>query len=144
MPENPPQGYPRLTPYILYEDAGAAIAWLSRTFGFVERTEETLRNPEGKIFHSAMSVEGDSLILLGTPPNYESPHRHGRVYSQFYIYVDDVDAHYAFVKGAGARILGEPEDTHYGDRRYHVEDLEGHQWWFATHIRDVPPGGGNP
>jgi uncharacterized glyoxalase superfamily protein PhnB len=25
----------------------------------------------------------------------------------------------------------------YGDRRYAAEDLEGHHWYFATHLKDV-------
>ena len=33
----------------------------------------------------------------------------------------------------------QPEDKHYGDRMYAADDLEGHRWYFATHVRDVPP-----
>ena len=53
-------------------------------------------------------------------------------------YVDDVDAHYEQAKAAGAQIVAEPEDKYYGDRMYSAADPEGHQWFFATHIRDVP------
>ncbi len=42
-------------------------------------------------------------------------------------YVDDVDAHYAQAKAAGARVLSEPEDQFYGDRTYRAEDPEGLQ-----------------
>jgi uncharacterized glyoxalase superfamily protein PhnB len=31
---NPPPGYPRVSPYLLYEDAEVAIDYLQRTFGF--------------------------------------------------------------------------------------------------------------
>ena len=44
----------------------------------------------------------------------------------------DVDAHYARVKAAGARIEREPTDQPYGLREYGVRDLEGHRWWFST------------
>ena len=57
-----------------------------------------------------------------------------------HVYVDDVDAHFERAKGSGATILSEPEDTPYGDRNYRVEDLEGHRWMFAQHVRDVAPG----
>ena len=53
------------------------------------------------------------------------------------MYVDDVDAHYARAKRAGATILEEPTDQFYGDRRYRAADPEGHHWCFATHVRDV-------
>ena len=43
------------------------------------------------------------------------------------VYVDDVQAHFERAKAAGARILSEPEE---GPRRYRVEDLEGHRWYF--------------
>ena len=56
-----------------------------------------------------------------------------------YVYVDDVDKHFATAKAAGAGILGEPSDQFYGDRTYGAEDPEGHQWSFAQHVRDVAP-----
>jgi uncharacterized glyoxalase superfamily protein PhnB len=61
------------------------------------------------------------------------------VHGQVYVYVDDVDAHFARAKAAGASILEEPTDQFYGDRRYIARDLEGHEWTFATHVRDVQP-----
>jgi PhnB protein len=30
-----------------------------------------------------------------------------------------------------------PQDQFHGDRSYACEDPEGHQWWFATHVREV-------
>ena len=48
------------------------------------------------------------------------------------------DARYGNRNGAGATIVDEPADQFYGDRRYAVEDLEGHRWNFATRVRDVP------
>ena len=50
-----------------------------------------------------------------------------------------MDAHFAQARDAGASILEEPADQFYGDRRYGVEDIEGHHWYFATHVRDVSP-----
>jgi uncharacterized glyoxalase superfamily protein PhnB len=28
----------------------------------------------------------------------------------------------------------------WGDRRYEALDVEGHRWYFAEHVRDVPAG----
>lgn len=50
-----------------------------------------------------------------------------------------VDAHFRHARDAGAKILHEPQDRFYGDRRYGAEDPEGHQWYFAQHVRDVAP-----
>jgi uncharacterized glyoxalase superfamily protein PhnB len=46
------------------------------------------------------------------------------------VYIDDVDTHFARAKRGGAKILTEPE-TNNGERKYRVEDLEGHRWMFA-------------
>jgi uncharacterized glyoxalase superfamily protein PhnB len=54
-----------------------------------------------------------------------------------HVYVEDDDEHFEQVKAAGATIISEPRDEPYGDRRYDAEDLEGHRWSFAQHVRDV-------
>ena len=63
----------------------------------------------------------------------------GQVTQHLYVYVDGVDAHFERAKKAGAKIVEEPKDQFYGDRRYGAEDLEGHCWFFAEHVRDVSP-----
>jgi uncharacterized glyoxalase superfamily protein PhnB len=50
-----------------------------------------------------------------------------------------VDHHFAHAQSVGATILEPPEDQFYGDRRYGAEDPEGHQWYFAQHVRDIEP-----
>ncbi len=42
------------------------------------------------------------------------------------IFVDDVDAHFAQAKAAGAEMVEELHETMYGERQYGVLDLEGH------------------
>ena len=137
MAQNPPENMPRITPYVYYEDVAAALDWLAKAFGFQERMR--LPGPEGTVTHAEMGL-ADGVIMLGHPgPDYQSPKRSGHMSQNVYVYVDDVDKHFEQAKGAGATILAEPEDQFYGDRRYSVEDPEGHHWYFATHVRDVPP-----
>jgi PhnB protein len=137
MPANPPENMPRITPYLLYEDVGASLDWLSRTFGLSERMR--MPGPDGKIMHAEMEY-ADGVVMMGNPgPDYQSPASIGHVTQQLYIYVDDVDKHFQHARDAGATIIAEPEDQFYGDRRYGVEDLEGHHWYFAQHVRDVDP-----
>jgi PhnB protein len=90
--------------------------------------------------------------MLGNPsPHYESPTTHRErceaaarwsetpfIVDGVHAYVDDVDAHFERARAEGARILSEVEDTPFGDRHYRAEDLEGHRWMFAEHVRDVP------
>jgi uncharacterized glyoxalase superfamily protein PhnB len=78
--------------------------------------------------------------MMGCPgPEYRNPKRLGGSTSNLYVYVADVDKHFRHAKESNARILEEPADQFYGDRRYGAEDPEGHVWYFATHVRDVPP-----
>ena len=58
------------------------------------------------------------------------------VSSMLYIYIDDVDQHFARAKAAGAKIVLPLDDRPWGDRNYQAEDPEGHQWTFAQRVRD--------
>jgi PhnB protein len=137
MADPKPERYPRVTPYLLYKDVGAALEWLSRVFGFTERLRH---EDDGVINHAEMTIADDGVLMLGYPgPQYRSPSEVGQATALVHVLVDDVDAHFAAARAAGARILREPADQDYGDRRYDVEDLEGHMWSFAQPVRDVDP-----
>jgi uncharacterized glyoxalase superfamily protein PhnB len=119
-----------VTPYLLYEDAGAALEWLSNAFEFTET--ERIENPDGTVGHAEMDVGDGSTIFLGSPgEGYQNPRSAGRT-ALVYVYVEDVDEHYAQAKEAGAEIVEEPAEQPYGDRRYAAEDPEGHLWYFAA------------
>lgn len=150
MANAPPQSLPRIIPMIAYEDVAGALDWLAAAFRFRERMR--FEEPGGRITHAEMEM-GDGVIMLASPtPDYQSPKRHREVCEParswstvpyvidgLLVYVDDVDKHFEQAKEAGATILSEPQDQTYGDRNYRAEDLEGHRWMFATHIRDVAP-----
>jgi PhnB protein len=121
---------PRVTPYLLYEDLEGAIQWLTKAFGMQER----LRHgpPGGKPSHAEMSVGDDGIILMGCPgPQYRNPKHLGGVTQNLYVRVDNVDALFQSAVEAGARVVEQPADQPYGDRRCGVEDPEGHLWYFA-------------
>jgi uncharacterized glyoxalase superfamily protein PhnB len=118
-----------ITPYLLYQDAGAAVDWLLQAFGL--RPDEVLKGPDGRVNHAAMTF-GKALLMLGSPgPDFEGPRAIGHWTANLYVDVDDVEAHYRRAVKAGATIIEEPRDTPYGARRYGAEDLEGHRWYFA-------------
>lgn len=144
---DPTNQLPTVVPMLTYEDAEAAIEWLERAFGFVERREERYTGEDGSVGHAELQY-GDGLITLAGPlPHYESPIHHAEtceaarrwqevpwVIDGVMVHVDDVDAHYAQAKAAGARLLSGIEDNPYG-RLYRAADLEGHRWMFIQ-----PPG----
>jgi len=128
---------PRIRPHLIYDDPGAAIEWLTRVFGFRERTAMRHITSDGRIQRTQMEVV-DSLITLGLPSVHGGSPRNG-VSSMLYVYLDDVDGHYRRAVASGANIVLALEDRPWGDRNYQVADLEGHQWTFAQRLRDVDP-----
>jgi uncharacterized glyoxalase superfamily protein PhnB len=120
-----------ITPYLLYEDAAAALKFLSRAFGF---TESMRIDANGRVQHAEMEL-GDGRVMLGQPAEgYRNPKHLGTATALIYAYVEDVDAHCAQAREAGAEIAEEPADQEYGDRRYHARDPEGHDWYFAQRM----------
>jgi uncharacterized glyoxalase superfamily protein PhnB len=141
----PPPGWPRISTSIFYEDP-AMLDWLVRAFGFEVRLK--VEGEGGGIVHSELTF-GDGLIMVGAlgkaaaPPGakWRSPKAVGGANTQsLCIYVDDVEAHYAQAKAAGAKIVRELKTSDYGaehwaDQGYMAEDPEGHLWYFARRVR---------
>jgi PhnB protein len=127
-----------ITPYLMYEDAAAAMDFLSGAFGF----KEVLRShaPEdGRVWHAEMELEG-ARIYLGQPGgDFRSPKHAGGATVAVHVYVEDVDAHFERAVAAGTEIRAVLEDRDYGDRRYHAVDPEGHVWMFAKHVAEGSP-----
>ena len=124
-------------PYLLYKDVGKALDWLGRAFSFLEIGDRFEK--DGIIQHAAVVTrDGGDVIMMGCPgPKYKNPQKLGTATQLLYIYVDDVDKHFAHAKKAKPKVVNKLEDTFYGDRRYGVEDPEGHQWFFAQQVRKV-------
>jgi len=133
-----------IVPFIAYEDAAAAIDWLTRAFGFRENRDARHMDAD-TVTHAELDVGDGSVIYLATPsPEYESPKRHREtcaaaakwldnpwIVDGHLVHVDDVDAHFERARTAGAHILREPEDVEAaGSRLYSAEDVEGHRWMF--------------
>ena len=143
-----PKGWPRLTPALFYDDAATAIDWLCRAFGFDVRLK--IEGDHGRIEHSELAY-GDGLIMVGQAG--VNPRRPGLTFptsprsvagantQSLMLYVDDVEAHCARARAAGATIFAEPEvhdygPDHWSDRSYGAVDPEGHHWWFTQRLRN--------
>jgi uncharacterized glyoxalase superfamily protein PhnB len=149
--KNPPEGWPRISSAVFYDDAGRAIDWLCKAFGFEVRLR--IEGEGGRIEHSELTF-GEGLIMVGSsgartdrPGGLpcKSPRALGGANTQaLCVCVDDVDEHCERARAAGARIAEEPATHDYGeeywsDRTYRAEDLEGHQWWFLQRLREPKP-----
>ena len=71
MVSNPPEGAPRIAPYLLYEDAGAGGDFLVNAFGFKEHFR--LAGPDGKVMHAEYGIHGE-VVMIGCPGvDYTNP-----------------------------------------------------------------------
>lgn len=140
MVQNPPANMPRITPNVFYDDVGEALEWLAKAFGFETRMK--IPGPQGEIVHAEMTVL-DSVVMMSPAapqPDWKTPASlGGAVTTSLYVYVDDVDAHCAAARAAGAEIVEELEDMFWGDRTYVAKDLAGHRWSFAQAVKQVSP-----
>ena len=119
-----------ITPYLLYEDAEAAIGWLKKAFGTRTRGKP-MKDDAGVVRHAELAL-GEHVLLLGAPAvDYKNPKRSGGATVLLYIDAGDVRKVFDRAVKAGAKVVESPRETPYGALRCAVEDPEGHQWWFA-------------
>ena len=134
-----PEGYPRLTPYLIVDGASAAIDFYCSVLGASERMRMPM--PNGRIGHAELEL-GDSLLMLADEnPDMDirGPASLGGTPVSMHLYVEDADAVFARALEAGAKALRPVEDRFYGDRSGQFEDPFGHRWDVSTHVEDVPP-----
>jgi uncharacterized glyoxalase superfamily protein PhnB len=110
-------------PVLGYPDVRQAVDWLVAAFGFQER----LRIAD----HRSQLTFGSGAVVVTR--SQSTPTGHSTM-----VRVDDVDAHYARAKHAGAE-ANEPETYPYGERQYSVIDPGGHAWTFSQSVTDVDP-----
>jgi PhnB protein len=131
-----PDGYHSVQPYLILNNAAAAIDFYTKAFGAKERMR---MEKDGRIGHAEIEI-GDSCVMLADEhPQigaYSAAHYGGSPVSLM-VYVTDCDAVYAKALAAGAKSEREPADQFYGDRMAGVVDPFGFKWWLGTHVKDV-------
>jgi uncharacterized glyoxalase superfamily protein PhnB len=119
-------------PVLVYEEIEAAHDFLVGTFGFTSGGLH--RNERGTVDHAEVRMGGAAIWLHAVTEDHQlttprsATHSHGGLE----VIVQDVDAHYARSKAAGARIDRAPTDQPYGLREYGARDPENHRWWFSS------------
>jgi PhnB protein len=116
-------GRPNLFPCLRFRDEHAAMDWLERAFGFERHA--VYADDDGIILHVELKL-GPGILMLGSAPEDQLGY-------SIYVYVEDLDAHYACAREAGAEITRPLADTSYGTREYGARDLDGHLWFFGTY-----------
>lgn len=139
MSVNPiPDGYHSVTPYLIVDDAEAALKFYREALG----AEEVVRLPMGgKIGHAEIRI-GNSMVMLSDEwPDMGAlgPKTRGGATSSFVLYVEDADKAFDRAVKAGAKVDKPVENQFWGDRMGSVTDPFGHKWSFGSHVEDVSP-----
>ena len=133
-----PEGYHSVTPYLVVDDAKAAIDFYTRAFG----AKEKFRLPMGDRIGHAELIIGDSHVMLADEfpeQGHRGPKALGGTPVSLMVYVDDVDATFRQAIAAGATEKRPVENQFWGDRMGTLTDPFGHVWSLATTVEEVSP-----
>ncbi|TQL77232.1 putative glyoxalase superfamily protein PhnB [Stackebrandtia endophytica] len=122
----------RRVPGLIYADVAAAQTFLIEVFGLAAGPLH--RGDDGTVTHAEVAA-GDGVIWLHPESarfNLRSPRTVGADTAGLSIMVNDVNAHYAHVRDAGAVIVYGPADMPYGVREFGARDLEDRLWSFMS------------
>ncbi|GGX94523.1 VOC family protein [Streptomyces hiroshimensis] len=124
---------PSIYPTLLYRDAKAAIAQLTKAFGFTRAA--LYESQDGTVLHAELAY-GNGRVMIGSKGRVgvfaEAMRESGPV--GVYVVVEDTDAHFRKAEKSGVEILMPPTDQEYGSRDYMARDLEGNVWSFGTYV----------
>ncbi len=117
-----PPNHNSLSPYLIVENAEAALQFIRQVFGSEPRL--IVRAHDGSISHAEVIID-DTVLMLGQMPGGSPAHVH--------VYLADVDASFAAARTAGGTVIQEVMEKGDGDRRGGITDPSGTTWWLATH-----------
>jgi PhnB protein len=138
-PKSIPDRYHNVTPYLIVNDAAAAIEFYKKAFGATELMR--MPKPNGKIGHAEIKIGDSPIMLADESPEIgaRSPRSFGGSPVSILLYVEDVDSTFTKAVNGGAKVQRPVANQFYGDRTGGVEDPFGHVWYIATHVEDVSP-----
>lgn len=125
--------------YLNVKDVDVSMSFYAAAFGFKKKM--VMPGPDGKSMHGEL-LHANCTVMVGRPmadSGYKTPAELGGTPATIYVYVKDVDALAERARGAGAQIVRELKNEFWGDRVCGINDPDGHQWYFATVKRIVPP-----
>jgi PhnB protein len=134
-----PEGYPRVSPYLVVDGAQKAIEFYTTVLGFAERMR--MPGPDGRIGHAELQLDDSVVMLADEFPEVgaKAPSAYGGSPVSLTVYVEDVDATFERATESGATVVRPLENQFYGDRSATFDDPFGHRWTIHSHIEDVSP-----
>jgi len=120
-----------VTPFISVADGTQLIEFMKHTFDARELSRHPHRPGGG--FVASVRIGDTDLLIMG-----DESLRGRESLIALHVYVPDCDATYQRALDAGAKSMGEPQDTTYGERAGFVQDPAGNHWYIATHLGPTP------
>lgn len=130
MGSHTPNGYTSVAPWVVTDDTGAFLDFVTAVFD----GEELARVPveDGTIGHGEIRI-GDTVVLaFDRRPDWP------RMPALLRAFVPDADAAMARAVEHGAVVVTEPTDSAFGQRGGRIRDPFGNVWWVVTHVEDIP------
>jgi PhnB protein len=127
-----PQPRASAVPYLSVRNAAAALEFYKKAFGAVEVTR--LNQPDGRIGHAEISIEGARVMLADEFPEigFQSPETLGGSTVHIQLDVSDVDALARRAIESGADVVRAVADQFYGARSGQFRDPFGYVWTIST------------
>ena len=134
-----PDGFHTITPYLIVDNAGAAIDFYKNAFN--AREIMRMPGPDGRVMHAELQIGDSRAMMAEASPQMgaRSPKTLGGPGVSLFLYVEDVDAWFKRAVDTGAAVKMPVSDMFWGDRYGSVTDPFGHEWQLATHIEDLTP-----
>jgi uncharacterized glyoxalase superfamily protein PhnB len=127
---------PQVIPYLLYEDAGAALDWLAATFGFGIRARS--ERQDGTVRHGELQLDRGGVVMVGSPgAGFRGPAARGGATQLVRVVVTDLEGHRERVLARGAQ-ASPVEPGAPGWLAFSVTDPEGHEWYFTEYTPPTP------
>ncbi|MFE3589143.1 VOC family protein [Streptomyces niveus] len=132
MPEQTsaaPEGYTTVAPWVVTDDTGAFLDFVSQAFGGEELGR--VATEDGLIGHGEIRV-GDTVVLA-----FDRHADWPAVPSLLRVFVPDADEAFSRAVAAGAQVVTPLADDAFGQRGGRVKDPFGTIWWVVARVEDV-------
>lgn len=129
MTNTAPEGYTTVAPWVVTDDTGAFLDFVTEAFGGEELAR--VATEDGLIGHGEIRV-GDTVVLA-----FDRHADWPRMPSLLRVFVADADQTFARAVAAGSHVVTALADSAFGQRGGRVRDPLGNIWWVVSHVEDV-------
>ena len=132
MPEQTnaaPAGYTTVAPWVVTDDTGAFLDFVSQAFGGEELGR--VSTEDGLIGHGEIRV-GDTVVLA-----FDRHADWPTMPSLLRVFVADPDDAFSQAVAAGGQVVTAVADDAFGQRGGRIKDPFGNIWWVVSRVEDV-------